>query len=354
MADISGPVIVRHNPGSNYIEPVADATGPVIVRHNPVNHFIKPGMHSHNVTRRVDRVRYAPLRKLRVLFFVIGISALGYYGYVLANQYVYQAFENWAFDQQIASGRAVSFADYLREKTPVGFLVGEKSPASEPTTAVSSRPPDVSGPARPTEGAVLGRVEIKRLNVAAMVREGADANILRMAVGHVPSTALPGEAGNFAIAAHRDTLFRALKDIKKGDLVRFQSPAATYTYQVEGTKIVKPSNIAVLRPDGGGVIPPSDNTPGDTSKLLTMITCYPFYYVGAAPKRFIVEAKLVSTDLTSPSAGAVAGNSETPGTETAAAARVNSDTATSQAKLVSPRHPRKRRGSRHKVSHAFE
>ena len=98
----------------------------------------------------------------------------------------------------------------------------------------------------------------------------------------------PAAICNFAIAAHRDTLFRALKDIRQDDLISFQTTEATYTYQVAATKIVKPSDVSVLRADGGGLV-------GSTSKpLLTMITCYPFYYVGAAPKRFIVEARLVS------------------------------------------------------------
>lgn len=339
MADTIGPVIVRHNPENHVIKPVLDRGGPVIVRHNRVDHYIKPGLHSHNIKRRVDPARNAPLHALRVLFFVIGICALAYYGYVLANQYVYQAFENWAFDQQIASGRAVSFADYLREKTPLGFLVGEKVTAPEATAARSSAPRDASMPVRPEEGSVLGRVAIKRLNVSAMVREGADARILSMAVGHVPSTSLPGQPGNFAIAAHRDTLFRALKDIKQGDLVTFQAPAATYTYEVEGTQIVKPSNIAVLRPDGGGLIPASDNGPGDTGKLLTMITCYPFYYVGAAPKRFIVEAKLVSTDVTSSPAGA--------------AVETVQNKASTEAKLVARHHSNKRRRYSQKASHAL-
>jgi sortase A len=84
-------------------------------------------------------------------------------------------------------------------------------------------------------------------------------------------------------------LFRALKDIQKDDLISFQSAKGTYTYEVQATKIVKPTDVSVLRPDGGGLI----QAPDENRKLLTMITCYPFYYVGSAPKRFIVEAKLV-------------------------------------------------------------
>jgi sortase A len=248
-------------------------------------------MHSRNATRirHQEAPRRGALRVIQLLLLAAGIGGTGYYGYMLSDQYVYQAFENWAFDQQIGGRTAVTFADYLREQTPFGFLVGPK-PASPPSSAANetakAEPPKPSEAPRPLPGALLGRVEIGRLNLAAIVREGVDNDTLKTAIGHVPSTSLPGQDGNFAIAAHRDTLFRALKDIKKGDLVSFQSTAGTYTYQVEATKIVKPSDVSVLRSDGGAIIGPG--------RLLTMITCYPFYYVGSAPKRFVVEARLVA------------------------------------------------------------
>ena len=147
-------------------------------------------------------------------------------------------------------------------------------------------------PVRPATGALLGRVVIPRLNLSAMVREGVDSVTLSRAVGHVPSTALPGQNGNFAIAAHRDTLFRALKDIQQGDTVYMQTAAAAYEYEVFHTRIVKPSEVSVLRADGG--LPPQYLTVANRpAPLLTMITCYPFYYVGSAPERFIVQARLV-------------------------------------------------------------
>lgn len=281
---------------------MADVNGPVLVRHAAEKPFVKPGLHSHNVTRRRPsrNRRFAALTRLRTILLVLGLLALGYYGYTLADQYIYQSYENWAFDQQIAGHSGVTFADYLRQQTPFGFLVGAAPahPSVQPNTAVETP----AQPVRPAEGSLLGRVEISRLNLSAIVREGVDAKTLSIAVGHVPSTALPGEAGNFAIAAHRDTLFRALKDIQQGDLVTFQSSGGTYTYRVVATKIVRPSDVTVLRSDGGGIIP-ADFISGqqtDKSRLLTMITCYPFYYVGSAPKRFIVEAELVTRNNPSP------------------------------------------------------
>jgi sortase A len=241
-------------------------------------HFIKPGLHSHNVARRIDvqPSRNRVLRFVTAILFLLGLCGIAYYAYALSDEYVYQAYENWAFDQKIA-GRQVTFGDYVRERTPFGFLTGERKSTPKPRHP-SEVQPSVSS--LPAEGSVLGRVEIARLNLSAIVREGVDQNTLSRAVGHLPYTALPGQAGNFAIAAHRDTLFRVLKDIQKDDRISFQSPAGSYTYEVISTKIVKPSDLSVIQPDG-------------SKKLLTMITCYPFYYIGSAPKRFIVQARLV-------------------------------------------------------------
>lgn len=274
---------------------MADVNGPLIVRHSPPTYSVKPGLHTYNSKRQPtgSSLPAKPLQYLRTLLLLLGLCGLGYYGYTLANQYIYQDYQNWAFDQEIAGRRQVNFRDYLREQTPFGFLAGAKP--AEPVVAPA--PPSAPEVIRPVQGSLLGRVEVPRLNLSAMVREGVDAKTLSVAVGHVPSTALAGQPGNFAIAAHRDTLFRALKDIRKDDLIEFQSTTGTYTYKVMGMTIVKPSNVSVLRPDGGGVIPAADLSSGNgPDKLLTMITCYPFYYVGAAPKRFIVEAKLVSSD----------------------------------------------------------
>jgi sortase A len=239
-------------------------SGPVIVRYRESQTAVPlPGVHSHNAGRRaLKRSRAAhPGQLFRFLLLIIGICAIGYYGYSLANERIYQTYENWVFDQQIA------------------------------------RPPSAATASRPANGAVLGRVKIARLHLGAIVREGVDAKILSIAVGHVPSTSLAGQPGNFVIAAHRDTLFRALKDVRRDDVIALETPGKTYTYQVVGTRIVKPSDVSVLRPDGGGLFLFAKTAP--PPELLTMITCYPFYYVGSAPKRFIVEAKLVSASESS-------------------------------------------------------
>jgi sortase A len=266
---------------------------PVLVRRTPSGYSSEPGLHSHNQRRRIRGGGSRPLilKVALALLIVLGLGGVGYYAYTLGDQYLYQAYENWVFDQQIAGRPGATFADYLRERTPLRFVMPNRAaPAPNPVAAKPS-----SGVPALAEGALLGRVEIGRLGVSAIVREGVGAQTLSTAVGHIPTTSLPGQDGNFAIAAHRDTLFRALKDIRTGDLVTFQSAAGLYTYRVAATKIVKPSDVSVLRSDGGGLIPVKEGSQG-ADKLLTMITCYPFYYVGSAPKRFIVEARLVGAD----------------------------------------------------------
>ena len=131
---------------------------------------------------------------------------------------------------------------------------------------------------RPISGALIGRLEIPRVGVAAIVREGDDTATLRHAVGHIPETVLPGEQGNAGLAGHRDTFFRGLKNVRAGDRVTMTTTNGVLEYTVRNTTIVDPDDVAVLRPTDG--------------QTLTLVTCYPFYYIGSAPRRFIVHADL--------------------------------------------------------------
>jgi sortase A len=141
--------------------------------------------------------------------------------------------------------------------------------------AVASRPASESAP---SARGLVGRIEMPRLQLSALAREGADVGTLRRAVGHIPGTALPGSPGNAGFAAHRDTFFRPLKSVRKGDEVIVTTTRGVYRYIVTGTRIVEPEEVSVL-----------DQTAGAT---LTLVTCYPFEYVGSAPQRFIVRAAL--------------------------------------------------------------
>jgi sortase A len=129
-------------------------------------------------------------------------------------------------------------------------------------------------------GALVGRISVARLGVSVVVMEGTDTSILRHAAGHIVGTALPGQQGNVAIAAHRDTFFRPLRNIREGDLITITTAQRDYRYRVVSTSVVDPDNVSVLDSDG------DDD--------LTLVTCYPFSYIGAAPDRFVVRAEQIS------------------------------------------------------------
>jgi sortase A len=148
-------------------------------------------------------------------------------------------------------------------------------PPSAPQTLVTPRPT----PPRFQTGDRIGSMEIPRLKLAVPVYEGDDAQVLKLGAGHVPGTALPGAPGNICIAAHRDKFFRALRFIQPRDEILLETAEGPMRFVVDSTSIVNPSDTQVLLPG-----PHRD---------LTLVTCYPFFYVGAAPKRFIVHASRV-------------------------------------------------------------
>ncbi len=127
-------------------------------------------------------------------------------------------------------------------------------------------------------GRLLGRLEIPSLHLTTPIVDDDDTQSLLRGAGHIRGTALPGGLGNFVIAAHRDTYFRPLSGIKPGMKIRVVTPDETFSYIVDSTKIVLPDDVDVL-------------DMGDVPEM-TLITCYPFHYIGAAPKRFTVRAHL--------------------------------------------------------------
>jgi LPXTG-site transpeptidase (sortase) family protein len=131
-------------------------------------------------------------------------------------------------------------------------------------------------PARVRAGGLVGMLDVPRLQLTTPVVEGDDDGTLKRAVGHLPDTPMPWENGNSAIAGHRDGLFRPLKDLQVGDEIRFRTTRDEFTYRVTKTSIVQPDDVSVLAPQ--------------SKTTLTLITCYPFYYIGSAPKRFVVHA----------------------------------------------------------------
>ena len=195
-------------------------------------------------------VQKAPLRRTlqwtQRVFLCAAILFLGYCGFVLADSWMFQRGEGRQFERLLADGR-------------------------KPASPLLSAPAATSG--------LIGRIEIIRIGISAIVVEGTSTATLRRAVGHVPGTPMPGQSGNVAFTGHRDTFFRPLRNIRGNDIIVVTTLQGEYRYRVVSTKVVGPHDVSVLDPSG--------------NQILTLVTCYPFYFVGAAPDRFIVRAERV-------------------------------------------------------------
>jgi sortase A len=199
---------------------------------------------------RVRRIpRKTVLRVAEDFLWVVALASLGFCSVAYGSAAIHQARQ-----------RAVLAA--LRVDAAASGQLASAGQASESKVA---------------NDVLLGLIEIPRLDAAAIVEEGVETSTLWKAVGHMPGTALPGERGNAVLAAHRDTYFSGLGDLKVGDLVSFKSPTATYSYRVESTRIVEPDDAGVLS--------------ATKEPTLTLVTCYPFHYIGNAPQRYVVTAR---------------------------------------------------------------
>jgi sortase A len=197
--------------------------------------------------------------------FACGILLLGYCGFALADAWNFQRRANQDLDRQLRALRAQSQGQSQ-----------SLSPAS----------PKAGPAAAPISNGLVGRITIPRLLLSVVVIEGVSKTALRHAAGHIPGTALPGEAGNVGVAGHRDTFFRPLKDLRIKDNIQFATLNGTFQYEVESLRVVEADDVGVLAPLGENV--------------LTLVACYPFYYVGPAPKRWIVQARQVSPQTALP------------------------------------------------------
>lgn len=186
------------------------------------------------------------LRWSQKAFLIIGVLALSYVSYALLDAWLYQADQTRQFEQ------ALKGANLVRAEG-IG-VAGHK-------------------------GSPLGRIEIGQIGLAAMILEGTSEDTLQRAVGHIEGTPLPGQNGNVAIAGHRDTFFRELRNIHLGDEITMTTLSGSKHYRVYATKVVEPEQIEVLNDEG-------DN-------MLTLVTCYPFNFIGFAPQRFIVQARKI-------------------------------------------------------------
>jgi sortase A len=203
----------------------------------------------------------------RYLLFVVGILALGYVGFALLDARLYQAYETWRFDQAL-KGMAASIGngEHLH-LPPVSPGLAEAKHRRWRSESLGIDLP---------VGSPLGQIEVGTIGLAVMILEGTDYGTLRLGVGHIPGTPLPGQPGNVAIAGHRDTFFRPLRKIRQNDEITLATLNGSYRYRVDSTQVVEPEDTEVLND--------SDES------ILTLVTCYPFNFVGSAPKRFIVRA----------------------------------------------------------------
>lgn len=142
--------------------------------------------------------------------------------------------------------------------------------------------PDIHSLPAPAPGAWVARLEMPSVTLSTTVLEGTDDRTLSRGSGHIEDTPFPGQAGNIGIAGHRDTVFRPLRNIHLGDALNLTTADRVYHYKISKTFIVGPDDVYVLDPTA--------------HPTLTLVTCYPFEFVGHAPRRFIVQAELVSDE----------------------------------------------------------
>lgn len=218
-------------------------------------------------------------RWVEKILLVAGLAAVDIWLLANADKAIYQAWEGWAFEQEIRGEPATAGAFVADKTRQLSEWLGLEPPPR--ATADRTEPPPNPTPRAPApSNGVVGRLTIPRLHLSAIVREGVGENTLRVALGHIPETSLPGEAGNVGIAGHRDTLFRKLRRVQKNDEIVLETLRGKYVYRVQSTQVVNPHDVSVLDPK--------------PSRDLTLVTCYPFYYVGSAPDRFIVSARQVA------------------------------------------------------------
>jgi sortase A len=200
--------------------------------------------------QELTKKRRGILRIASRSLFAFGVLALAYASFLFADAHLYQAEQIQLLEKPSPSERGL----------PV--------------------PPPLA------EGDVLGEISVPRLQLDAVVVQGDSPADLDRAVGHLSNSALPGEQGNVALAAHRDTFFRPLRNIRVGDEIKFKTRKRSFDYVVESMEIVTPADVSVLEPS--------------TGHDLTLLTCYPFHYIGSAPKRFVVFAREIGRTSSSP------------------------------------------------------
>ncbi len=183
------------------------------------------------------------IRWIGLVLLICGVLALSYVGLTLLDAKTYQERAEMNLEKQIQ---------------------GQKAHLAAPPKQAMKK------------GDVLGRIEIPRIGLSVAILEGTGWQTLEHGVGHMEGTALPGDPGNVGIAGHRDTYFHRLQDIRAKDEIQIRTAAGVTRYDVDWIQITDPSDGAIVSPG--------------TESTLTLVTCYPFHYIGSAPERFVVHA----------------------------------------------------------------
>lgn len=188
---------------------------------------------------------------------ITGALALGYSAFFYVQAEGFQAYEKWVFDR--------------------GLMIRHLAANAAGESGSLNVYRDARKPPAPKIDSVIGRIDIPSLDLSTMILEGDGERQFRLGAGHVPGTGLPGEAGNVVIAGHRDSFFRPLGRISRNDAIVLTTLAGSFWYVVESVEITGPGNVAVMK--------------ASAEPTLTLVTCYPFSFVGSAPERFIVHAR---------------------------------------------------------------
>ncbi len=212
------------------------------------------------------------------LLLLAGIACLLVWAWQMGKGALYQHVQEAEFAKALSpGGPAPDRVERPRAQTPQAddgpilpniTLPRSPTPAAHPRALFDFLRPDPQ---------LIGRLESPEINLSVMVREGVDDDTLLRAAGHLPSSALPGQAGNFVVLAHRDTFFRALRGITRGASLKVRTRTGQFTYIVDSVQVTEPDSIRL------------EQGPEPSA---TLITCFPFTYIGPAPRRMVVHARL--------------------------------------------------------------
>lgn len=210
---------------------------------------------------------WKPLRRAAAdVLLLAGFACLLVWAWGLLEPTLYQRVQKTQFERQI-------FERQMGEQP----LHAESSQPAVAQTRAALKTPAASSGWFQRDPLVVGEIEVPRLEMSVIVREGMDDATLRKAAGHVPSTALPGEPGNFVVLAHRDTLFRPLRGLETGDSVRVRTASGDFNYWIDSIEVVPPESVELSPFAEAGI---------------TLVTCFPFDFVGPAPRRFVARGHL--------------------------------------------------------------